>query len=116
MLKKCCDLPGQISYNESVKTKSDILKELKSLKLELHEKYHVEKLGLFGSYATDCADEESDLDIIIEFLKEQPEIYRIKNEIRTLLQKRFGLKVDLAREKFLKPYYKEEILKQVIYV
>ncbi len=106
----------QFGYTITMKNKADILKELKSIKQELHEKYHIEKLGIFGSYATDCANEESDLDVIIEFIEEQPEAYRIKNEIKSILQKRFGLKVDLARERFLKPYFKEEILKQVIYV
>jgi len=99
-----------------MKSKAEILKELKSLKTELREKYHVEKLGIFGSYATDCADEMSDLDVIIEFHEEQTDIYRIKNEIRTLLQERFGIKIDLARERFLKPYFRDEILKQVVYV
>lgn len=99
-----------------MKSKSEILQELKGLKQYLHEKYHVEKLGIFGSYATDCANEESDLDVIIEFVGEQPGIYQVKNEIRAILQERFGIKIDLAREKFLKPYFKENILKQVIYV
>ncbi len=92
------------------------MKELESLKHELHEKYQVEKLGIFGSYATDSADKDSDLDILIEFLEEQPEAYRIKNEIRAILEKKFGMKIDLAREKYLKPYFKDEIMKQVIYV
>lgn len=95
---------------------AEILKELKSLKQELKEKYHVEKLGIFGSYASNSAHPNSDLDLIVEFAGEFSNIYEIKKELKTLLEQKFGLKIDLAREKYLKPFYRDEILKQVIYV
>ena len=99
-----------------MKTRTDIIEELKNLKAELQEKFDVQKIGLFGSYATDNADEDSDLDLIIEFIEEKSDIYKTKQKLRALLEARFGLKIDLAREKYLKSYYRDEILKQVIYV
>jgi len=94
----------------------EILKELKKLKQGLKEQYHVEKLGVFGSYADNSANPESDLDLLVEFEDELSNIYEIKKELKAHLEQRFGIKVDLAREKYLKPFYRKEILKQVIYV
>jgi predicted nucleotidyltransferase len=96
--------------------KSEILKELKTLKHALKEQFHIEKLGVFGSYASNSAQPESDLDLLVEFEDELSNIYEIKKGLKALLEQRFGMKVDLAREKYLKPFYREEILKQVIYV
>jgi len=103
-------------YNSDMKSRNEIIEELKSIKQELHDKFSVDKLGLFGSYANNEANEDSDLDVLIEFMGEKNDIYRIKKEIKAFLEGKFGMKVDLAREKYLKPYFKEEILKQVIYV
>ena len=52
-------------------TKSAILDYLRSHKIELNEKYGVSKIGLFGSYARDEADSESDIDIAVEIDKEK---------------------------------------------
>ncbi|MDD3148770.1 MAG: nucleotidyltransferase domain-containing protein [Candidatus Riflebacteria bacterium] len=89
---------------------------MKTLKHVLKEQFHIEKLGVFGSYASNSAQPESDLDLLVEFEDELSNIYEIKKELKALLEQRFGMKVDLAREKYLKPFYREEILKQVIYV
>ena len=99
-----------------MRSRAEILMELKQLKGELQDKFDVQKLGVFGSYATGDADENSDLDLIIEFIEKKENIYQTKKELKELLEKKFGLKIDLAREKYLKPYFKEDILKQVIYV
>jgi len=46
-------------------TKDEILKNLKSLKPK-HNKYNVERIGLFGSYARDEATKNSDIDIFVD--------------------------------------------------
>lgn len=99
-----------------MKNQAEILKELKALKQALKKQYHVEKLGIFGSYASESANQESDLDLLVEFEDELPNIYEIKKELKAFLEQKFDIKIDLAREKYLKPFYREEILKQVIYV
>ena len=50
-------------------TKDEILITLEKEKPYLQEKYGVEKIGLFGSYARNEATQESDIDIYVE-LKE----------------------------------------------
>lgn len=99
-----------------MKNQAEILKELKALKQALKKQYHVEKLGIFGSYACESATQESDLDLLVEFEDELPNIYEIKKELKAFLEQKFDIKIDLAREKYLKPFYREQILKQVIYV
>jgi len=99
-----------------MKNQAEILKELKAMKQALKKQYHVEKLGIFGSYASESANQESDLDLLVEFEDELPNIYEIKKELKAFLEQKFDIKIDLAREKYLKPLYREQILKQVIYV
>ena len=36
-------------------------------KQELENKYKIGKIGIFGSYAKDTQNEDSDLDILVEF-------------------------------------------------
>ena len=46
-------------------TKSDILNFLDEKKSFLKKQYHVDAIGLFGSYARDEATQKSDIDIVI---------------------------------------------------
>jgi predicted nucleotidyltransferase len=47
-------------------TKSDVLNYLSKHYQEFHNKYNVEKIGLFGSYARDEATKDSDIDIFVQ--------------------------------------------------
>jgi predicted nucleotidyltransferase len=64
-------------------SKESILKKLKELQPEF-EKEDVKLLGLFGSYSRDEANEDSDIDILIEttpnFLKKT---YRLGSVCKT---------------------------------
>jgi len=48
-------------------TKTEILNELSNNKSYIQKKFEVDKIGLFGSYAKDKQDENSDIDIYVEF-------------------------------------------------
>ncbi|MEK6478533.1 nucleotidyltransferase family protein [Catalinimonas sp. 4WD22] len=50
-------------------SKTEILHILSQQKSILAQKYHVDKLGLFGSYAREEATENSDIDILVDFTK-----------------------------------------------
>lgn len=96
-------------------TKIEILEYLQQNKSEFHSRYGVTKIGLFGSYARDQNNEESDIDIAVEFLKERKNLHtflNLKREIETLL----GKKVDLGIESALKPIVKKYVEKEIIYV
>lgn len=80
----------------------------------LKDKYHVKKVGIFGSVATGKENKESDIDILVEF--NSPigffDFIRLENFLSQILH----TKVDLVSKKALKPAIKKDILKEVTYV
>jgi len=97
-------------------TKQEILEFLAQNRQFLSENFHLNKIGLFGSFAREEHNENSDVDIIIDIKNGTENIHDLKNSLRTYLSDAFGRKVDLAREKYLKPYAKKYVLKDVLYV
>ena len=90
-----------------------ILNYLQKHKDDFMQKYGIEKIALFGSFARGEAREESDIDI---FVKMDPDLFKIvalKEQIEQDLQK----KVDVVREhKHMKPILLKMIQKDMIYV
>ena len=97
-------------------TQADILAYLRAQKKEFKEEFQVVKLGLFGSFASGNPTSQSDIDLLIEFQPNTSQLVEKKAAIRSLLQQQFHREVDLCREKYIKPYYKSQILNSVIYV
>lgn len=88
---------------------TDIEIKLQKLKPILSDKFHVSKIGYFGSYATGRQTDKSDLDLLVEF--SQP----IGWEFFTLekfLEQEFGLSIDLVTKDALKERLKGSILNQ----
>ena len=90
--------------------KNRIRKQLPNLK----KKYHVNRLGVFGSVAKGCAKKNSDFDILVEFLSPIGfiDFIRLENELSKVLHK----KADLLSRKAIKPSIKKSILDEVMYV
>ena len=90
-------------------------------------KYGIFEIGLFGSYAKDNADDESDIDILVK-LELKKGMYQNFCELQKELEKIFNRKVDLIEKgtfdyefrsdnvRKYKEKIKEEILGSVIYV
>lgn len=97
-------------------TKANVLRYLSEHKKEFEQRFGITKLGLFGSYARDEEKENSDIDILVELRQDLTNINEKKFELRDIIEKEFGKKVDIAREKYLKPFVKDEILKEVTFV
>ncbi|RYA23318.1 hypothetical protein CRU96_08620 [Malaciobacter halophilus] len=97
-------------------TKEYIINYLKEHKNEFSQKFGITKLGLFGSYANNSATSSSDIDILIELENNLSDIYEKKLDFKNTLENHFNLSVDIAREKYLRPLVKKEILKEVEYV
>ncbi len=97
-------------------TRESILEYLQDQKEELALKYRVNKLALFGSYARGEESEGSDIDLLIDFQPDTPNLYDKKHEIKVLFESKFGRKVDLCSEKYVKPYFKSQILRSALYV
>ncbi len=93
-------------------TKSDVLNYLKEHYQEFHNKYNVERIGLFGSYARDEATQDSDIDIFVTMKPNIFDMIAIKEQIEEDLH----TKVDIVREhKNIKPFFLEMINKDLIY-
>lgn len=90
-----------------------ILSLLKVYYIYNKEKYGIERIGLFGSFARNEACTDSDVDILISL--KQPNLFSyaiISQQLETVL----GRHVDLISEKsILKDSFKNRIQKEVIY-
>ncbi|WP_242656286.1 nucleotidyltransferase family protein [Desulfofundulus thermosubterraneus] len=75
--------------------------------------YGVRRIGVFGSVVRDCAGEESDLDLIVEFSEKTFDNYF---DLKFFLENVFGRKVDLVIAETIKPHLKPRILAEVEYV
>lgn len=94
--------------------KEDIKNKLNKNKALLQDKYHIKKLGLFGSVARGEQKKQSDIDILVEF--SEPigffDFIRLENFLSELLDG----KVDLVSKKSVKPFLQKYIQKDLIYV
>ena len=90
-----------------------LVSRLKKLKPVLTQKYFVNKIGYFGSYATGNQTENLDIDILVEF--SQPLGWEFF-DLNDLLEKEVECKVDLVSIKALKSQLKDSILNEVRYV
>lgn len=94
-------------------TREQILDFLRQHKQEMHDRFGVTKIGLFGSYARGEAREDSDIDVAIEFSRYSADGYF---GVLHLLEDSFKKRIDLGIESNFKPILKPYILKEIIYV
>lgn len=83
--------------------------------IEICRQNDVSKVGLFGSMARGEANENSDIDLLVDFStrKSLIDLVALENQLTDAL----GRKVDLLTEPALSPYLRDRILAdlQVIY-
>jgi len=94
-------------------TKEMILEFLKEHKNEFKEKYAIDKIGLFGSYSRDEANENSDIDLVIHTKVKK---FRNRNECKKQISEMLQKDVDLGYFDSLKSYIQKDIQKDLIYV
>ena len=97
--------------------KSDLanLKEIMRGELPaLSAKYHVNSMEVFGSYARQEQNEESDLDLLVTF-NETPGLLKFV-ELENHLSDLLGIKVDLVMKDALKPNIGQQIIKEAVTV
>lgn len=95
--------------NRKLRRYQEILrKELPQLKA----RFHIQSLGIFGSYVQGTAGKQSDLDVLVEFARE-PGLFEFIN-CENYLSARLGVKVDLVMKETLKPRIGRCILREVI--
>ena len=95
---------------------TQILNYLTSNKEVISQKYNLTKLGIFGSYARNEQTSTSDLDLLVEFEENTPNLSDKKDFLRAEIESVFNLQVDVCREKYIKPIFLQHILTDAIYV
>jgi len=96
-----------------MKTLRDIQLTLGKYKQHLFSKYPIKSLAIFGSYARREQNEESDLDIIVEF---NDKIGLRFVDLAEELEQLIGFKVDLVSRKGIKDKYFQKIKSDLTYV
>jgi len=95
-------------------TLQDIKSKLKEIMPFLREKYNVDKIGIFGSFARGEQNEGSDVDILVEFIGSMT-LFRFV-DLKRFLEERLNIDVDLVTKNGLKPIIKDDILSETIYI
>jgi uncharacterized protein len=95
-------------------SRDDVLKIVRNFKNQYAEIYGITSIGIFGSYARDNYNKQSDVDICVTTLTPDPFILvHAKEE----LENRLHLHVDIVRcRESMNHFLKERIDKEVIYV
>ena len=94
---------------------SKILFYLTTNKVRLEKEYHLIRIGIFGSIARGEQNEKSDIDLIVEFENDTPDLFSIKQRLKNEIQLQFNLPVDICREKYIKPIFRQQILAETKY-
>ncbi|WP_162340056.1 nucleotidyltransferase family protein [Cyclobacterium salsum] len=96
-----------------MKSLQDIQATLVEHKDQLFSSYPIESLAIFGSFARNEQNDDSDLDIIVEFNdKIGIRFIDLADELENLI----GFKVDLISRKGIKDKYYKSIASDLIYV
>ena len=96
-----------------MKSLQEIKSSLNNNKEYLFTEYPIKSLAIFGSYARNNHDNNSDLDLLVEFNgKIGIRFIDLANEIEKII----GFKVDLVSKKGIKDKYYQSILSDLIYV
>ncbi|MFT6828912.1 MAG: putative nucleotidyltransferase [Roseivirga sp.] len=96
-----------------MKSLTEIKATLAERKALLFNKYPIQSLAIFGSFARNEQNDDSDLDLVVEFNgKIGSDFILLADELESYL----GFKVDLVSRKGIKDRYFQTIKSDLIYV
>jgi predicted nucleotidyltransferase len=95
-------------------TIESIKKQLISLKSDLHERFGVSEIGVFGSWVRGEQKSTSDIDVLVDFDREIG-LFELM-ELEEYLEQILGCKVDVALKRSLRKYIGQHILTEVEYL
>ena len=100
------------------KIKVTSLDEIKGLiqqhRSALNRQFHVEKIGVFGSYARGAQKKRSDVDFLVTF--DKPVSYFTLGGLYAYLKEIVGTDVDVVPGEDLRPEFREHVLNEVVYL
>ena len=93
-------------------SREEILQRLHEYADEMQERFSLRRIGLFGSYVRGSADEESDIDLLIELNEPTFDHYM---DLKFFLEDILHRPVDLVLTETVKPRLKPIITREVVY-
>ena len=96
--------------------KQDILNYLQSNQEYYYNQFGIQFIGLFGSFARNEANDNSDIDILYKIEKDKKLSIFKYLKLTKQLEDYFNKKIDLVRDETLKPQVKNYIQKDISYV
>jgi predicted nucleotidyltransferase len=94
--------------------RKEILEFLKQYFNRNAAKYHIQRIGLFGSAARDQLNEQSDIDIVVEL--QTPDLFDLIG-IKQDVEEAFHRHVDIVRLRpQMNPFLKKRIEQEAVYV
>ena len=97
------------------KNREKILDKLNNVLPILKSKFGICRIGLFGSYAREEQNDNSDVDILIDFLPGYENYHNFMNLI-DFLENICEKKIDLVSEKWTSPLLMQYIKQDVIWI
>ena len=76
---------------------TEIINSLKENKPFLKEHFHCIEIGLFGSFARNEQTNKSDIDILVVFEPETPNLYDVEQNLKKYLKKKSNAKLISAQ-------------------
>jgi predicted nucleotidyltransferase len=102
-------------YQEIImKKKEEIISILKEKRSDIIQKYHITRIGIFGSVIRDEAGPGSDIDILVDFNDDASLLDH--SGLKIYLEKIFGQPVDVVPERTIRAELRTPILSEVVYI
>jgi predicted nucleotidyltransferase len=98
----------------NMKKLDEIINKLITLKSELHERYAVSRIELFGSYVRGEQQEKSDLDVLVEFDRTIDLLDLVSLEM--FISEQLGVKADVVPKRSIRSELRDIILNEAIAV
>jgi uncharacterized protein len=105
-----------LSLNQNQLSSDMILDELRKQR-EILDRFGVKRIGIFGSYVSGKAAENSDIDFVVEFKRPDIDLYLdLMEYLEILFQRKIDLITPAGIESIRIGYIKDSITKNAIYV
>lgn len=88
------------------------IERIKELAVPILRQYGVEKAAVFGSYARGDQNQDSDIDILIEYAPNVRKSLLIRARIIYELKNALQRDVDVITERSLSRFFKDEVLRE----
>ena len=90
-----------------------ILEQLRGMRHESEDRYHIKRIGIFGSVRKKAQTDESDLDLVVKYLR--PIGMMAFVHLKDLLSRRLNLRIDLVTPDGLHPLIRDQVMHEVVY-